>query len=322
MADVLISKSRSGQFIQGVKAPSTPSFVNGENPVPVDSGGDAGGGSFVPQTRELSINGTVFDLSQDRAWTIPTHDAVSIGTGNGLSLSGQVLSLGLASAITNGALSSTDWNAFNNKVSSRWGLNGTSIFYNGGNVGIGTDSPTTKLAFGIGDVLGEIGRVGFDVAGNQRAYIRADRRVALGQLTDLHFGTMGSDRLTIDNNGNVGIGTSSPVLSLAGTFGQTIYNTSNAGISLATGGGLNDYWLMYRNGSNGSLQFFNEGTTKIMITSSGNVLIGTTTDNGAKLQVSGDIRINQNFGLMLIAPNGNRYKVTVDNSGTLVTTLT
>ena len=45
------------------------------------------------------------------------HNAVTLGTANGLSLSTQVLSLALASGSTTGALSSTDWNTFNNKQS-------------------------------------------------------------------------------------------------------------------------------------------------------------------------------------------------------------
>ena len=40
---------------------------------------------------------------------------VTLGTANGLSLSSQVLSLGLSSTSTTGALSSTDWNTFNGK---------------------------------------------------------------------------------------------------------------------------------------------------------------------------------------------------------------
>ncbi|WP_296683216.1 tail fiber domain-containing protein [Flavobacterium sp.] len=48
--------------------------------------------------------------------TSARHNAVTIGTANGLSLSTQALSLGLASTSTNGALSSTDWNTFNNKA--------------------------------------------------------------------------------------------------------------------------------------------------------------------------------------------------------------
>lgn len=43
---------------------------------------------------------------------------VTLGTTNGLSLVGQALSLGLSSTSTTGALSSTDWNIFNNKQSS------------------------------------------------------------------------------------------------------------------------------------------------------------------------------------------------------------
>lgn len=44
-----------------------------------------------------------------------SHDPVTLGTSNGLSLSTQQLSLGLSGAAATGALSSTDWNAFNNK---------------------------------------------------------------------------------------------------------------------------------------------------------------------------------------------------------------
>lgn len=40
---------------------------------------------------------------------------VTLGTANGLSLTSQVLSLGLSSTSTTGALSSTDWNTFNGK---------------------------------------------------------------------------------------------------------------------------------------------------------------------------------------------------------------
>jgi len=62
--------------------------------------------------------GTAFNLpsaSGTLALTSDLHNAVTIGTANGLSLSTQVLSLGLASTSTTGALSSTDWNTFNGK---------------------------------------------------------------------------------------------------------------------------------------------------------------------------------------------------------------
>jgi len=47
--------------------------------------------------------------------TAARHNAVTLGTANGLSLSTQVLSLGLASAGVTGALSGTDWSTFNGK---------------------------------------------------------------------------------------------------------------------------------------------------------------------------------------------------------------
>jgi hypothetical protein len=78
--------------------------------------------SYTPTSRQLTINGTTYDLSANRTWTIPTHDAVTLGTANGLSLAGQVLSLGLSSSSANGALSSTDWSTFNAKQAA---LNGT-----------------------------------------------------------------------------------------------------------------------------------------------------------------------------------------------------
>ena len=87
-------------------------YSGGTLNIPIYSLSGLGG---VPTTRTLTINGTTYDLSADRSWTIPVHDAVTIGTANGLSLSTQVLSLGLASSSANGALSSTDWTTFNGK---------------------------------------------------------------------------------------------------------------------------------------------------------------------------------------------------------------
>jgi|GEM_PF-6368433 len=53
------------------------------------------------------------------------HDAVTLGSANGLSLDGQELSLALASTSTTGALSDTDWDTFNNKQDAL--VSGTSI---------------------------------------------------------------------------------------------------------------------------------------------------------------------------------------------------
>lgn len=66
------------------------------------------------------------------------HDAVALGTPNGLSLANQVLSMALAGALSTGSLSAADWNNFNNKVSAN---NGNITYVGTGNItGGGTSS--------------------------------------------------------------------------------------------------------------------------------------------------------------------------------------
>lgn len=80
----------------------------------VVSNGD-GRTAFFNLANVTSLGYTYPSTSGTFALTSDLHSPVTIGTANGLSLSGQQLSLGLASSTLNGALSSTDWNAFNNK---------------------------------------------------------------------------------------------------------------------------------------------------------------------------------------------------------------
>ncbi len=55
-------------------------------------------------------------LSDISLLTASSHSALTLGSSNGLTLSGQELSLSLASSSSIGALSSADWNTFNNKL--------------------------------------------------------------------------------------------------------------------------------------------------------------------------------------------------------------
>ena len=101
--------------------------------------------------------------------TAARHSAVTLGTANGLSLSGQQLSLGLASTNSTGALSFTDWNTFNSKQSAYTNLTSIGSLTNGSgflkNNGSGTFSytfpafseiiskPTTLAGYGITDAV-------------------------------------------------------------------------------------------------------------------------------------------------------------------------
>lgn len=102
----------------------------------------------VPPSRTITINGNTQDLSTNISYTIPTHDPVTIGTANGLSLSVQVLSLGLSSSSANGALSSTDWSTFNSKQNALNGtgfvkVSGTTVTYDNSTYAL--DSDVVKL---------------------------------------------------------------------------------------------------------------------------------------------------------------------------------
>lgn len=78
------------------------------------SGSQPGGVSTTTQT--LAGNKTFSgSIAASNLSGTNTGD-VTIGTANGLSLVGQALSLGLSSASTTGALSSTDWSTFNSKL--------------------------------------------------------------------------------------------------------------------------------------------------------------------------------------------------------------
>lgn len=84
--------------------------------------------TYVPVTRNITINGTTFDLSADRTWSVGTVTSVAaltLGT-TGTDLNSSVanstttpvitLNVPTASATNRGALSSTDWTTFNNKI--------------------------------------------------------------------------------------------------------------------------------------------------------------------------------------------------------------
>ena len=71
----------------------------------------------VTNARNLTINGTTYDLSADRSWTI-TAGVSSVTASSPLSSSGGAtpnITIALATSSVSGYLSSTDWTTFNNK---------------------------------------------------------------------------------------------------------------------------------------------------------------------------------------------------------------
>jgi hypothetical protein len=132
------------KFIDLIDTPST--YTGQQNKLPIVNSGQNG----LIFTNLKTINSE--SIIGDGGITIPTHDAVTIGTANGLSLSNQILSLGLASSSTNGALSATDWNTFNTKIGGTIASGqvafGTGAGTIGGNIGLVWDNVNKNLFIG------------------------------------------------------------------------------------------------------------------------------------------------------------------------------
>jgi hypothetical protein len=281
--------------------------------------------SLVPQSRTLTINGTAFDLSADRSWSIPVHDPVTIGTANGLSLSGQVLSLGLASGSTNGALSSTDWTTFNNKQPALNGtgfvkISGTTISYdnstyylasnpNGYTSNLGTvtsvtassplsssggTTPNITIQQASGSQSGFLSSTDWTTFNNKIGGTIATGQVAFGTGT----GVVGGDSGLIWNNTtkNLFIGNSNtPSLTIqtssgAGGVGNPIIElkrTTILGLKLEVFPNVEGR-ISATGADIGFLSFYTGANAERMrIDSTGNVGIGTTNQFGSGVRVIG-----------------------------------
>lgn len=249
------------------------------------------------------------------ALTSQLHNAVTIGTANGLSLSTQVLSLGLASSSTNGALSSTDWNTFNNKQNALSGtgfvkISGTTITYDNNTYAL--DSSVVKITgdqsisgtkiFSTGISTNTITSNSFiKTGGTSSQFLKGDGSVDSTSyqplLTNPITGTgttnylskfTGSstlgNSLIYDNGTNVGIGTTTPeqFFTINRNIGNTtigLYNSnsfsSNRNWAITSNDQAYGDFALIQSNSLGGNPI-TDGTRRFYIGASGNVGIGTT----------------------------------------------
>ena len=115
-------------------------------------------GTVVLDTGDISENGNLY-FTEARtssnadvlANTAARHNAVTLGTANGLSLSSQQISLDLSSSTTNGALSSADWNNFNNKTNNTGTVTSVTVNSGSGLSGSGTVTSTGTITLSHAD---------------------------------------------------------------------------------------------------------------------------------------------------------------------------
>jgi hypothetical protein len=180
-----------------------------------------------------------------------------------------------------------------------WSLNGTSAFYNGGNVGIGVSSPAYKIdanassGFGYRFSLGGNGGgslVLANNAGDERIYVEAFNSTSTASanellLTGFSGGTVPQITLRANRTiaeGYVGIGTSTPAFPLTIRTSNSIFvsgygwvhtnGTQELGSYVSSAGG----WLGTR--SNDPLHFFTaDSVPKATLTTGGSFGVGTQT---------------------------------------------
>ena len=295
---------------------------NGTDKFTINDAGETTGVKFIKSggtsSQFLKADGSVD--SSTYALTSQLHDAVTLGTTgvlNGLSLSGQVLSLATASSTTRGALTAEDYsyffgkqNALTNPVTGTGTTNyipkfigasaiGNSLIYDDGtNVGIGTTSPAQKL-----DVNGFIkADSGFKVGNNGQivpngywgnlTYAGSGAGFDYGLVTSAGAGIAGvptgTDTFYIANK--LGIGTTSPAVKFhsyggalsvgdESSYSARFSNNSNKGVVIG-------YDSTNNKGHIGSINPAVAWTDLILNANGGNVGIGTTSPGG-KLHVVG-----------------------------------
>jgi len=201
----------------------------------------------------------------------------------------------------------------NDIIISTRGTDNIIVAKNNGNVGIGTTSPATNrkltVAGGIQITTGDNSGASLNIAPGATGQDGADLNLSYYTGTGygpLTFTLSGSEKMRIASGGNVGIGTSSPNAKLEVKGRVTSSGSASNSVGQSDGifyldGGITSstsYTMMQQGVGKFILWNYDGGSwgeTLCTHGSSRNVSIGTASDNGYKLYVSGAIYATSNI---------------------------
>ena len=231
--------------------------------------------------------------------TAARHAAVTLGTANGLSLSTQQLSLGLASAGVTGALSGTDWSTFNSKQQALNGtgfvkISGTTISYDNSTYLTTASAASTYLPLTGGTLSGTLNGTVGNFSINVTAQSLTTNRPSLTTSNPFLWTTAGTadwflgsspTGISTSDLSLYSYGTSSVVLNIVKSTGAATFSSSVTGSAFIPSGSTIPTNGMYLPSAN-TIAFSTNTTERIHITSFGDVGIGTNNPT-EKLHING-----------------------------------
>lgn len=237
-----------------------------------------------------------------------SHNPVTLGTANGLSLSVQQLSLGLSSTSTTGALSSTDWNTFNNKQAAGNYITALS--------GDGVATGPGAVAFTLSTVNSNVGSFGtasnsvvFTVNGKGLVTAAANIAIQIAEsqvtnlVTDLAGKQPTGNYITALTGDVTATGPGSVAASLVATSNSTLVTLS--GLTTATS--LASVGTITTGTWSAATIAVNKGGTGQTSYTDGQLLIGNTSGNTlakSTLTAGSGISITNGNGSITIATSG------------------
>ena len=182
---------------------------------------------------------------------------------------------------------------------------------NGGNVGIGTSSPSSRLAVNGGTSTSQIRWEVNNAAFTQEVSTNAAASAYVYKSNDASYHVWklsSSEAMRIDSSGNVGIGNTSPQARFHSTAGATsqagIFEAGNSVALLSfVSNATSSYTRVQLGAAGNDMVMYTTGAERARIDSSGNVGIGTTSPvAAAKMTVQGG-GANGTGGIRLLSDN-------------------